>query len=97
MQAVYLITNRDKIVKDHIICTGKLTKLEDIMDKAFKYFDLNWREHIFTSKQNMRVSDISSSFGDPTELSADLHWKSKFKIDDIIKSLINHQQTIREK
>ena len=96
MEAVYLITNRDKIVKDHIICTGKPTRLTTIMDKAFRFFDLNWQDHIVISKKNLRAADIECSFGNPDFLSSDLNWKSKCKIEDIIRMLINDQKNINQ-
>ena len=89
VEAMYLINNRKSEVKDHIVCTGILTSLETFIDKAFKYFNLNWKDHIIINKKYFRSTDIAKSFGDPTQILNDLQWESKKDIDNIIKNLIN--------
>ena len=90
VEAMHKMINRKENFQDHLICTGRLTKLTDFIDKVFGYFNLNWRNHIISSEEQMRKSDISRNYGDPTGIMKDLNWKSKLNLDEIIIKLIEN-------
>ena len=87
VEAIQLINNSDPS-KDHIICTGKLTKLIDFVSIAFAKLNLNYKDHLIINKSNMRHTDIEQSFGNPKPLYDELRWKAKLNIDEIIERLI---------
>ncbi len=88
VEAMQLI-NSSRAKQDFVICTGKLTKLEKIIDLAFKKFDLSWQDHIEIDKNLFRKQEIEKSFGDPEHLKSTLNWEAKLTIEDIIELLIN--------
>lgn len=50
---------------DYIIATGKTVKLSRFIEQVFTVLDLNWKEHIETSADFMRPTDIDSSIANP--------------------------------
>ena len=87
VEGIQLITNSNK-VKDHIICTGTLTTLKRFIEITFNKLDLNWKDHIKSSKKLFRKSDILRSYGNPSQLKKDLNWKPIINIEEIIEKLI---------
>tara|TARA_Y100000766_G_C18831402_1_gene568247 strand:+ start:117 stop:1073 length:957 start_codon:yes stop_codon:yes gene_type:complete len=83
--------NRAKRIKDHVICTGQLTTLKEIIEIAFGKFDLNWQDHIILDKNLIRSKDIMRSCGDPSRLKADLNWEAKVHVGEIIENLIQSE------
>ncbi len=87
VEAIQILNNSDSN-KDHIICTGKLTKLTDFLSIAFEKLDLNYKDHVVINKKNIRQTDIIQSFGNPEPFYDDFKWKASLKIDEIIEKLI---------
>lgn len=88
VEGIQLI-NRSPNIKDQILCTGKLTKLEDFVNLTFKQLNLNWKDHVISDKQFFRKGEIKQSFGDPAQMKDDLNWEAKVDIHLIIEKLID--------
>lgn len=90
VEAMYLILQQDK-PEDFVIATGKNLSLEEFVEKAFSYFNLNYRDYTTYDNSLFRPSDISESLGDPSKAAKILKWKAKYLADDVIKMMIEHQ------
>ena len=86
VEAFQILNNSDK---DHVICTGKLTKLIDFISKTFEKFNLNYNDHVVINEKDIRQTDIAQSFGDPEPFYNEFKWKAKLNIDEIIQKLID--------
>ena len=87
VEAIQIINNSNSS-KDHVICTGKLTKLIDFVSITFEKLNLNYNEHLIINKNYIRQTDIVKSFGNPKPLFDELKWKAELNIDEIIEKLI---------
>ena len=85
------LMNRSLNIKDQILCTGKLTKLEEFVQIAFEQLNLNWKDHVLLDKEFLRKSEIYTSYGDPTQMKDDLKWEAELNIHEIIEKLINYK------
>lgn len=83
------LINRSFNIKDQILCTGKLTKLEDFVNITFEKLNLNWRNHVIFDPELYRVGEIKQSYGDPSQIKHDLNWEAKLDIKSIIQKLID--------
>ena len=90
IEAIQLI-NRSELNKDYIVCTGESNSLKFIIEKAFQFLGLNWKNHVKISKDLYRSKEIENSFGNPSELYNDLGWKAETKINELIQILINYE------
>ena len=89
VEAMQVIT-RAKKIKDHVICTGKLISLKEVIKRIFKKLDMNWEDYVIIKEGLKRTNDISKSYGNPLPLKKDLGWKNEKNIDDIINLLLNN-------
>ena len=90
VKAMFLMLE-SKLVKDQVICTGRLTEIKKFIEICFKYFDLNWQDHVISDEKLFRSNDIKISFGDPESMYKDLGWRSTVNIEDLIEKLINYK------
>ncbi len=87
IEAIQLM-NRSNKVNDQVICTGHLTTLMRFIELTFMKLNLNWEDHIRSSKNNFRSHDIIKSYGNPKQIKKDLGWEAKVNIEELIEKLI---------
>ena len=90
VEAIQLM-NMESNNTDQVICSGRLTSLNEFVSMTFEKLDLNYQDHIIISSDNIRKSDIFKSFGDPKPFYDQFQWKAKLKISEIIDNLIEEQ------
>lgn len=79
---------------DFVIATGEMRKLSNFIELAFSSLHLDWQEFVETDPALFRPSDISMGVGDPTKALSILGWKAKFKLEDIVKMMIDAEREI---
>jgi GDPmannose 4,6-dehydratase len=87
VDAMWRMLQQDKPA-DYVIATGSTHTLEEFVDAAFSYFDLGWREHVETSADFCRPTDITVSSADPTKASDELGWAARFQMKDVVRHMI---------
>ena len=90
VEAMYSILQQNK-PDDFVIATGKNISLDEFVQKTFSSFNLDYRDYTSYDKSLFRPSDISESLGDPSKALKILGWKAKYKVDEVIKMMIEHQ------
>jgi GDPmannose 4,6-dehydratase len=74
--------------RDYVIATGKVSKLEDFVDLAFREVGLNWKDHVETDPAFLRPTDLSRGLGDPSLAEKKLGWKAKYAMPDVVRMMI---------
>lgn len=90
MMAVWKMLQLDK-PQDLIIATGETHSLENFLEMAFGYFNLNWKDHVVLNDSLKRPSDLDAIFADPGEAERILNWKSQIKLNTIVKNMIEYE------
>lgn len=86
IEAMYLILKNNK-ADDFIISTGKLHKVQDLIEVAFNYLGLDWRKHIIENKELIKEKRLPA-FGDYSKLKKATGWMPKNSFEDMIKKTI---------
>ena len=58
---------------------------------VFKYLGLNWLDHVIINDSLLRPTDIFEGYANPKKAHKILGWKAKYKVDDVIKFLIDDE------
>lgn len=72
---------------DYVIATGTSRSLAYFVERAFAWFDLDWRAHVRFNNQLRRPSDIALSQGNPSKAARQLGWRAQFDIDAVIDQM----------
>jgi GDPmannose 4,6-dehydratase len=73
---------------DFVIGTGEAHSLQEFTELVFSLVDLDWREHVETSDQLLRPSDIDMNCADPSKASAVLDWRAESKFPEVVRKLV---------
>jgi GDPmannose 4,6-dehydratase len=87
VEAMYKMLQIDK-PQDFVIATGVSTTLEQFIEKAFNYFNINYKDHIKLNPELKRPTDISISKGDSSKAHRVLGWEPHVKINEVVQKLI---------
>lgn len=72
---------------DFVIATGTSHSLAYFIERAFAWFELDWRSHVRFNNQLRRPSDISVSQGNPSKAFRDLGWRAQFNLEALIDEM----------
>lgn len=79
--------------EDFVIATGESRSLRDFVSAAFSEFGLDWREHVQQDPALFRPLEISQSRGDAGKALKLLNWEAKFKMQDVVREMVLHEQS----
>jgi len=96
VEAMYLILQHNE-PEDFVIATGKEISLQGFIEKVFSYFALDYRSYIEHDPNLFRPADIRFSVGNPTKAKEILGWRAEYRVEDVIKMMIENELNSPEK
>lgn len=93
VEAMWLMLQNDT-PKDYVIASGSSYSLEEFVESAFQYYNLDWHDYVSTDESNMRPSDIKYSRGNPARANKELRWRAKYDMKDVVKLMMQEEQKI---
>jgi len=72
---------------DIVIATGTTSRLEDFVAEAFAFYDLDWHDHVDSSAEFTRPSDIRESHADPSRATDRLGWRARTRMRDVVRRM----------
>ncbi len=87
VEAMYLMLQQPE-PDDYVIATGVSYRLEDLVDTAFAYFDLDWRDYVVSDPSFFRPTDLAVNKGNPQKALEKLNWQAKYHMPEVIKQMI---------
>lgn len=72
---------------DLVIATGRSVSLSYFVERAFRNFDLDWREFVRVDDALRRPSDIHYGAGDPSLAKQVLGWTAQFDVDYVVDQM----------
>ncbi|MBL4759718.1 MAG: GDP-mannose 4,6-dehydratase [Mariprofundaceae bacterium] len=77
------------LAEDYVIATGESITLSLFVEKVFSELKLNWKDHVVVDSSFFRPSDIRYGKGNPKKAADLLGWSAKYKVNDVIKSMVS--------
>jgi len=81
---------------DYVIATGETNRLEDFVDGVFTSLGLNWREHVRTTRDLLRPTDILTVRANPGKAARELGWKARNKMRDVARMMVKEEKATFE-
>ena len=76
--------------EDWVLATGVAYSVEDFVNVAFDYADIDPEEYISTSEKYMRPNEVHHLLGDSSKAQNQLGWKPETKFEDLVKMMVDH-------
>jgi GDPmannose 4,6-dehydratase len=62
---------------DYVLATGQATSLHSFMEAAFAHAGLDWHDHVRRDPANLRPTDLTALWGDPSKAARELGWSAE--------------------
>lgn len=87
MNAASLILRHD-IADDFVIASGESHSVRDLIEVAFEYVGLNWRDYVSTSAEFIRPTRTSALIGDISKITEKLGFERKYDFSGLIEEMV---------
>lgn len=74
---------------DWVLATGETHTVEEFLDKAFSYVNLDYKKYIETSDEYFRPNEVDYLLGDPSKAMKELNWRPKTSFEDLVKMMVD--------
>jgi GDPmannose 4,6-dehydratase len=89
VRAMWLMVQQDE-PGDYVVATGESRKVQDLVETAFTYLGLDWREHVRTDATLVRgPAELHDLVGDATKTRERLGWSPSVTFEELIQLLVD--------
>ena len=88
VKAMWAMLQQD-VPDDYVIATGETHSVEELVDVAFSYADLNWRDYVVQDPRFMRPAEVDLLIGDPSRAAAELGWRPEVSFRDLVTGMVD--------
>jgi GDPmannose 4,6-dehydratase len=74
---------------DYVIATGETHSVRDLLEAAFSYLGLDWRNHLEVDERYYRPAEVDLLIGDASKDKSKLKWEAKTKFNDLVRLMID--------
>jgi GDPmannose 4,6-dehydratase len=87
--AMWLMLQQDE-PDDYVIASGVARSVQDFVQAAFDFVDLDWQKYVVVDKAYMRPADVPDLCGDATKAATKLGWKPTTSFDQLVHEMLEH-------
>lgn len=88
VKAMWLMLQHDK-PDDFVIATGDTYSVEEFLNEAFGYVNLDWREYVVQDPQFMRPAEVDLLVGDPSKAGRILGWEPTVSFRELVQMMVD--------
>ena len=87
VEAMYLMLQQTT-AEDYVIATGISYRLEELVDVAFSYFNLDWHDYVVSDASFFRPTDLAINRGNPQKAEELLKWRATVTMPEMVQKMI---------
>lgn len=88
VKAMWMMLQQDK-PDDYVIATGETHSVQDFLEEAFGYVDLDWRDFVVQDPQFMRPAEVDLLVGDPSKAGQALGWEPTVSFGQLVRLMVD--------
>jgi GDPmannose 4,6-dehydratase len=88
VRAMWLMLQRDE-PGDYVVATGETHTVQKLVETAFEYVGLDWREHVVQDPRFMRPAEVDLLVGDPARAKRDLGWEPEVGFEALVRMMVD--------
>jgi len=74
---------------DYVIATGETHSVEELVEVAFSYVDLDWRDFVVQDARFMRPAEVELLIGDASRARDELGWMPEVSFVELIRMMVD--------
>jgi GDPmannose 4,6-dehydratase len=88
VEAMWLMLQQEQ-PDDYVVATGETHSVRELLEEAFSYAGLDWRDHLAIDRRYYRPAEVDLLIGDPTKAKRKLGWEAKTKFKDLVRLMVD--------
>jgi GDPmannose 4,6-dehydratase len=88
VEAMWLMLQQEK-PDDYVIATGKTYSIRDLLDEAFGYVGLDWRNYVERDERYYRPAEVDLLIGDASKARENLGWEPKVSFRQLVRMMVD--------
>lgn len=88
VRAMWLMLQQEN-PEDYVIATGQTHSVEDLVETAFSYADLDWHDFVVQDPKFMRPAEVDLLIGDPAKARKELGWEPEVSFEELIHMMVD--------
>jgi len=74
---------------DYVIGTGEAHSVQEFLEEAFSYVDLDWQEYVEIDQRYFRPTEIDVLLADSSKAKAELDWEPKVAFKELVRIMVD--------
>jgi len=89
VRAMWMMLQQDE-PEDYVIATGLQHSVRDLLECAFGYLDLDYRDYVVVDPALLRPADVEQLVGDASKARRQLGWEPTVTFEELIRMMVEH-------
>ena len=74
---------------DYVVSTGETHSVEEFVQEAFGYVDLDWKQHVVQDPRYYRPAEVDLLVGDPAKAGEILGWEPSVSFRELVRMMVD--------
>jgi GDPmannose 4,6-dehydratase len=74
---------------DYVLATGETHSVQEFLDEAFGYVDLDWRDYVKTDPRYLRPAEVDLLIGDYAKAKERLGWEPTVRFRELVRMMVD--------
>lgn len=88
VKAMWLMLQQDQ-PEDYVIATGETHSVEEFLNVAFGYVNLDWHDYVVQDERFMRPAEVDLLVGDPSKAGRTLGWEPDVSFEQLVQMMVD--------
>jgi len=88
VEAMWLILQQDH-PDDYVIGTGKSHSVQEFLEEAFAYVDLDWQKYVEIDQRYFRPTEVDFLLADTSKARKELDWEPKVVFRELVRIMVD--------
>ena len=89
VQAMWLMLQQEN-PEDYVIATGEMHTVRELIEIAFNYVGLDYKNHVVVDPQFFRPAEVELLCGDATKAHTVLGWKPSVNFKQLVEMMVEN-------
>jgi len=96
VRAMWLMLQQDR-PDDYVVATGETHSVEEFVEEAFGFVDLDWQEFVVQDPKFYRPAEVDLLVGDPTKAGEKLGWEPSVSFRQLVRLMVQADLEVWER
>lgn len=88
VRAMWLMLQQDQ-PDDYVVATADTHSVEEFLNEAFGYVDLDWHDFVIQDPKFMRPAEVDLLVGDPSKAGKKLGWEPSVSFQELVRMMVD--------